>query len=100
MEVLLVGGPCVLFVPFVALAFIVALPLWPVAIVVVGLAWCIARLGAFAGVWSTRWSARLALAFLVTLKPWIWFDHADVRAARRARLGLADGLSDPNASSD
>ena len=85
--------PCAIFAPLIFVLFILALPLWPVALVLVGLAWCVVwpleRLLSALGAGAMRgWSAWIGYAFVVILKPWYFFDPVNVRAARRARFGI------------
>jgi hypothetical protein len=72
-------GPCMLVAPLVAVVAILCIPLWPVAIVVVGMAWLVVwpleQLARRAGsVAVAGWSARVAKAFVTVLKPWNYFD--------------------------
>jgi len=88
-----IGGPCVIFAPLVFLLMVLAIPLWPVAIVVVGLMWLIVwpleRLSKALGMNALRgWSANVAYWFIIALKPKYFFDPVNVRAARRAKFGI------------
>lgn len=70
-------GPCIVAAPVVGVVAILALPLWPVAIVVVGIVrlpvWILARLSPSSR-WATRFDQRLGSAFKLVLRPWSWFD--------------------------
>lgn len=86
------GGPCVIFAPVVMVAFVLAIPLWPVAIAVVGLMWCVTwalerLMMAFGGRANRGWTANVTYWFVLTLKPWYYFDPPSTRAERRARFG-------------
>ena len=90
-----VGGPCAIFAPFVFLLFFLLLPFWPVAIVLVALAWCIVwplekLTNAVGSDVMAGWTAWMSYAVVVTCKPWVYFDSPEKRAARRARMGIAD----------
>ena len=87
---MLIGGPCVIFAPFILVLYVLAMPLWPLAIGAVGLLWCVVWL--LERVWSAFGSKAMdgragtvAYWFVVCAKPWYYFDPPDVRAARRAR---------------
>lgn len=74
-----------LLAPLVAVLAILALPLWPVAIVAVGLAflvlWPIERLLGLAGLtWIQGWSAAVGRAFMIVLRPWHFFDPPESRS--------------------
>jgi hypothetical protein len=65
--------------PLVFAAAVLCIPLWPVAIALIGVAWLVVRpleaMASRAG--STRfrgWSARLATVWSHVLKPWNYFD--------------------------
>ncbi len=68
-----------LLAPLVAVLAILALPLWPVAIVLVGAAflliWPVERLLGLMGTrWMSGWSAAVGRAFMLVLRPWRYFD--------------------------
>jgi hypothetical protein len=72
-------GPCMLAAPLVAVLAILAVPLWPIAIVVLAVArlvfWPFERLVTAMGYsWATRASSKLAVWFKMALKPWSYFD--------------------------
>ena len=65
--------------PLVAVAFILAIPLWPVAIVTTFCCWLLAAvfemLLGFAGIEALDgWSAAMWRLFLTILTPWSYFD--------------------------
>lgn len=70
-------GPCVVAAPVVGVLAIVALPLWPVAIILVGacrlLTWPLIRMASGAA-WARTLDARLVRAFRFVLRPWSFFD--------------------------
>ncbi|MEO6447522.1 MAG: hypothetical protein ABIZ91_05930 [Gemmatimonadaceae bacterium] len=73
-------GPCMLAAPLVAVIAILALPLWPVAIVVLGvlriLWWPVERVAtALDQAWAREWSATLARWYQAVLKPWVYFEQ-------------------------
>ncbi len=72
-------GPCLLVAPVVAVVAVLAIPLWPVAIVVLGAAWLVTwpterAMRALGLVDRARASAALARWFGVALRPWNMFD--------------------------
>jgi len=72
-------GPCIFAAPLVAVLAILAVPLWPVAIVVLGVSrlvfWPIERIVTLLGYhWGARVSSKLTAWFKVVLKPWNFFD--------------------------
>ena len=72
-------GPCMLLAPFAAVLAIALFPLWPVAIVLVGLArlvvWPVEHLLVAIGIReSAELSALLGRWFGAVLKPWKYFD--------------------------
>lgn len=72
-------GPCILVAPIVAVLAVLAIPLWPVAIVVLGvtrlLFWPVERIASSLGYeWATPVASKLAVWFGVVLKPWNFFD--------------------------
>jgi hypothetical protein len=65
--------------PLVLVLAILAVPLWPVVVVIVGVAWCVVaplEAAAVALKWraDARASATLKRWFFVVLKPWNYFD--------------------------
>ena len=75
-----------LLAPLVAVLAILALPLWPVAIVLVGAAflliWPVERLLGLLGTrWMSGWSAVVGRAFMLALRPWRYFDAPRPAAA-------------------
>jgi len=93
-----IGGPCVIFAPLVFVVFVLALPFWPIAIVLLALAWCVTwplerAVKALGGRALGGWSAHVAYWLLVSVKPWYFFDPIPVRAARRARFGIVDAAT-------
>ncbi len=74
-------GPCMVAAPVVAVAGILLLPLWPLAILLVGLlrlavfpmAWIARRAGM---AWGHTVSGQLATAFRLVLRPWTYFTPA------------------------
>ena len=89
-----VGGPCAIFAPLLFLLFFLLLPFWPVAIVLVGLGWCVVwpleKLARATNTGLMRgWTAWVSYAFVLSCKPWLYFDSPEKRAARRARMGIA-----------
>ena len=68
-----------LLAPLVLVLAILAVPLWPVALALVGAAWCIVwpveRLLGALGVAAMRgWSTRIGRLFRTLLTPWTYFD--------------------------
>jgi hypothetical protein len=87
-------GPCIVLAPLIAVLALLALPLWPVAIVLLGLLWLLVwpmehlalvlGLRDHAGVSDTlrRW-------FLNVLRPWVYFEE------RKRRLEREEGPPPP-----
>jgi hypothetical protein len=100
-----VGGPCVIFAPVVFVLMVLALPLWPVAIILLGLLWCLVWpveriLRAIGLNAKSEWSNHVAYWLVVAIKPKYFFDPVNVRAKRRAQFGItprqdADKPQDP-----
>jgi hypothetical protein len=95
------AGPCIMFAPLVFVVMALAFPLWPVAIVAVGLLWCLVwpleRLFKALGIGAmSGWSNHVAYWFIITLKPKYFFDPVDVRAARRAKYGIKPREDSPS----
>ncbi len=72
-------GPCMLAAPLVAVAFILAIPLWPVAVVTTFGCWALSavleRLFLLLGFDALEgWSASMWRLFLTVLTPWNYFD--------------------------
>ncbi|MFI5310660.1 MAG: hypothetical protein ACHQQ3_05475 [Gemmatimonadales bacterium] len=72
-------GPCMFLAPLVLVVALLAIPLWPVAIVLIGACWLavwpLERLVALAGFRGMRgWSAAIARLFVTVLRPWDYFD--------------------------
>jgi hypothetical protein len=75
-----------LLAPLVAVLAILALPVWPVAIVLVGAAflvlWPVERLLGLLGTGlMSGWSAAVGRAFMLVLRPWRYFDPPRPAAA-------------------
>lgn len=84
-------GPCILVAPLVLVLVLLAIPLWPVAIVCTALLWLIAwpleRVLALVGVHRVSGSSRRVRAWLrVAVAPWRLFD----RPAKTAQGQHAD----------
>lgn len=72
-------GPCTLLAPLVLILAIAAVPLWPVALVLVGAAWCVVwpaerLLGAIGVTAMQGWTASIGRLFRALLTPWTYFD--------------------------
>ncbi|MFN8574723.1 MAG: hypothetical protein U0132_21900 [Gemmatimonadaceae bacterium] len=72
-------GPCMFVAPLAAVLAILAIPLWPVAILFVGVTWLLVwpleQLLIAMGVRSDNaWSRSIARLFMTVLKPWTYFD--------------------------
>ena len=80
-------GPCMLLAPLVAVLAVLALPLWPVAIVIVAttwlLVWPIERVTALCGLrFMQGWSVALGHTLYYVVKPWAYLDKRYPMAAR------------------
>lgn len=82
-------GPCMLLAPLVAVLAFLAVPFWPVAIVLVATAWLVVwplEHGlALAGVQLMQgWSAWVARTLYNVVKPWVWLDTRYPNATPRS----------------
>ena len=72
-------GPCTLLAPLVLVVAILAVPLWPVALALVGVTWLLVwpverLLGALGVSVMQGWSLSIGRLFRVLLTPWTYFD--------------------------
>jgi hypothetical protein len=72
-------GPCMLVAPLVVVAMVIAIPLWPVAIVVTAGCWAFAAAGeallTLLGVHVLDgWELAMRRVLLLVLTPWSYFD--------------------------
>lgn len=72
-------GPCTLLAPLVLLVAILAIPLWPVALVVIGATWLVVwpieHLLRALGVSAMQgWHTKIGRLFRTLLTPWTYFD--------------------------
>ena len=80
-------GPCMLLAPLVAVLAVLALPLWPIAIVIVAttwlLVWPIERVMALCGLRVMQgWSVALGRTLYYVVKPWVYLDTRYPNAPR------------------
>lgn len=91
-----------LVAPLVPIVALLLLPLWPVAIVLVGAAWLVVwpaeRLSALAGGSAFRgWSEALVRTFKLVLKPWSYFTPPTKDGNGEAPTPHTRALTDPPA---
>ena len=72
-------GPCMLLAPAVFVLAILAVPLWPVALALVGVTWLVVwpleqLLGALGIAATQGWCSKIGRLFRVLLTPWKYFD--------------------------
>ena len=72
-------GPCMVVAPLVAVGFILAIPLWPVLVLLSGFGWLLAatleQMLRIVGVRATDgWGLAARRLFLAILTPWTYFD--------------------------
>ena len=80
-------GPCMLLAPLVAVLAFLALPLWPIAIVIVAaiwlLVWPMERVMALFGLrFMQGWSVSLGRTLNYVVKPWVYLDKRYPAAPR------------------
>ncbi|MCX5765677.1 MAG: hypothetical protein NTZ43_00440 [Gemmatimonadetes bacterium] len=88
-------GPCFLLAPVVAALALLAIPLWPIALVILLVVFVLTWIVEFAGTrLGLRWwrgrSAAVWRAFLWMRTPWNWFD-----APKPPRSTETAGRTDP-----
>ena len=88
-----------LLAPLVAVLAILALPLWPVAIALLGVVWLLLwpleRVISFTGAPAMRgWSAAVGRVFYIVLKPWVYIEKRYPRAAPSERTSPTEGRQD------
>lgn len=72
-------GPCMVLAPLVAVVAFLAVPFWPVAIVIVAaiwlVVWPIERVMKLLGVGVMQgWSAKIGRTLYYVIKPWVYLD--------------------------
>ena len=75
-------GPCMVVAPLVAVALVLAIPLWPIVVVATGCCWLLAVMletlcGAIGFDGVDGWGNAARRVFRTVLTPWTYFDRPD-----------------------